>query len=101
MIVTSILSGRKRALVKNAVLSIKNAKPRIVLGLIMSMSMAVILSFVLTLSYTGFSPNYLSVWVHRLALSLAIGPPIALMLLPLAIKLVGTVLREPWRDAQV
>ena len=72
---------------------IKNAKPRIVLGLIMSMSMATALSFVITVSYTGFSPNFLSIWMQRLVVSLMVGPPIALTILPLALKLVGKIFR--------
>lgn len=72
---------------------IKNAKPRIVLGLIMSMTMATALSFVITLSYTGFSPNFLSIWMQRLVVSLTVGPPIALAILPFAMKLVGKIFR--------
>jgi len=72
---------------------IKNAKPRIVLGLIMSITMATALSFVITLSYTGFSPNFLSIWMQRLVVSLTVGPPIALAILPFAMKLVGKIFR--------
>ncbi len=67
---------------------------RIVLGLIMSIAMAAILSFVITLSYAGFVPNLLSIWMQRLVISLTVGPPIALMLLPLVMKLVGKIVRE-------
>ncbi|HWY34808.1 MAG TPA: DUF2798 domain-containing protein [Nitrosopumilaceae archaeon] len=73
---------------------IKNDKPRIVLGLIMSMTMATALSFVITVSYTGFSPNFLSIWMQRLVVSLTVGPPIALTILPFAMKLVGKIVRE-------
>ena len=72
---------------------IKNAKPKIVLGLIMSMTMATALSFVITLSYAGFSPNFLSIWMQRLVVSLTVGPPIALIILPFALKLVGKIFR--------
>jgi len=72
---------------------IKNAKPRIVLGLIMSITMATSLSFVITLSYTGFSSNFLSIWMQRLVVSLTVGPPIALTILPFAMKLVGKIFR--------
>lgn len=72
---------------------IKNDKPRIVLGLIMSMTMATALSFVITVSYTGFGPNFLSIWVQRLVVSLTVGPPIALTILPFAMKLVGKIFR--------
>ena len=72
---------------------IKNDKPRIVLGLIMSMSMATALSFIITVSYTGFSANFLSIWIQRLVVSLTVGPPIALTILPFAMKLVGKMFR--------
>jgi len=72
---------------------IKNAKPRIVLGLIMSITMATALSFVITVSYTGFGPNFLSIWMQRLVVSLIVGPPIALTILPFAMKLVGKIFR--------
>ena len=81
-------------MVKAVIPRIKNAKPRIVLGLVMSAAMATVLSFVITLSYTGFVPNFLSIWMNRLTLSLSVGPPIALMLLPLVMKLVGKIFRE-------
>jgi len=81
-------------MVKAVIPRIKNAKPRIVLGLIMSAAMATVLSFVITLSYTGFTPNLLSIWIQRLVISLSVGPPIALMLLPLVMKLVGRIFRE-------
>ncbi len=81
-------------MVKAVIPRIKNAKPRIVLGLIMSAAMATVLSFVITLSYTGFTPNLLSIWIQRLVISLSVGPPIALMLLPLVMKLVGRTFRE-------
>ncbi len=74
---------------------IRNDKPRIVLGLIMSMAMATALSFIITISYTGFSPNFLSIWVQRLVVSLTVGPPIALTILPFAMKLVGKIFRTP------
>ena len=82
-------------MLKAVIPRIKNAKPRIVLGLVMSAAMATVLSFVITLSYTGFVPNFLSIWMNRLTLSLSVGPPIALMLLPLVMKLVGKIFREP------
>ena len=72
---------------------IKNAKSRIVLGLIMSMTMATALSFVITLSYTGFAPNFLSIWMQRLVISRTVGPPIALTILPFALKLAGKIFR--------
>lgn len=72
---------------------IKNAKPRIILGLIMSSSMASVLSLVLTISSVGFVPDFFSIWLHRLGLSLLVGPPIALMLLPMVMRLVGIILR--------
>jgi len=81
-------------MVKAVIPRIKNAKPRIVLGLVMSAAMATVLSFVITLSYTGFTPNLLSIWIQRLVISLSVGPPIALMLLPLVMKLVGKIFRE-------
>jgi len=81
-------------MLKAVIPRIKNAKPRIVLGLVMSAAMATVLSFVITLSYTGFVPNFLSIWMNRLTLSLSVGPPIALMLLPLVMKLVGKIFRE-------
>ena len=81
-------------MIKAVIPRIKNAKPRIVLGLVMSAAMATVLSFVITLSYTGFTPNLLSIWIQRLVISLSVGPPIALMLLPLVMKLVGKIFRE-------
>jgi len=50
--------------------------------------------FAVTLSYTGFVPNFLSIWMNRFTLSLSVGPPIALILLPLVMKLVGRIFRE-------
>ena len=87
-------------MVKEVISRIKNAKSRIVLGLVMSVAMATVLSFVITLSYTGFAPNLLSIWMNRLAISLSVGPPVALTLLPIVMKLVGKILREPWRFKQ-
>ena len=81
-------------MIKEVIPRIKNARPRIVLGLVMSVAMATVLSFVITLSYAGFVPNFLSIWMNRLTLSLAVGPPIALVLLPLFMKLVGKIFRE-------
>ena len=81
-------------MIKEVIPRIKNARPRIVLGLVMSAAMATVLSFVITLSYTGFTPNLLSIWIQRLVISLSVGPPIALMLLPLVMKLVGKIFRE-------
>ncbi len=72
---------------------IKKAKSRIILGLIMSVTMATVLSFVITLSYAGFVPNLLSIWMQRLVISLTVGPPVALVLLPLVIRLVGKIVR--------
>lgn len=82
-------------MIKEVIGRIKNAKSRILLGLVMSAAMATVLSFVITLSYTGFVPSLLSIWMKRLAISLSVGPPIALMLMPLALKLVGKIVREP------
>ncbi len=73
---------------------IKTAKPRIILGLIMSAAMATVLSFVLTISYVGLAPDFLSIWLHRLEISLLVGPPIALLLLPVVMKLVGKILKS-------
>ncbi len=81
-------------MMKQQIARIKNAKSRIILGLIMSIAMATILSFVITLSYAGFVPNLLSIWMQRLVISLTVGPPIALMILPLVMKLVGKIVRE-------
>jgi len=72
---------------------IKNAKSRIVLGLIMSITMATALSFIITLSYAGFAPNFLSIWMQRLVISITVSPPIALTILPFAMKLVGKIFR--------
>ncbi len=73
---------------------IKTAKPRIILGLIMSTTMATVLSFVLTITYVGLAPDFLSIWLHRLEISLLVGPPIALLLLPVIMKLVGKILKS-------
>lgn len=81
-------------MVKETILKLKTAKPRILLGLIMSSAMATILSFVLTFSYVGFSPDFLTIWLHRLELSLIVGPPVALTLFPLVTKLIGKILRS-------
>ncbi|MDC8451741.1 MAG: DUF2798 domain-containing protein [Candidatus Nitrosotalea sp.] len=60
----------------------------------MSTSMAIILSFAMTVSYAGFVPNLFSIWIQRLVISLAIGPPVALILLPLVMRLVSRIVRE-------
>ena len=72
---------------------LKSAKPRIVLGLIMSITMATVLSLVLTISYVGFAQDFLSIWLHRLGMSILVGPPISLMILPLVMKIVTKILK--------
>ncbi len=81
-------------IVKETIPRINAAKPRLLLGLMMSSSMSTVLSFVLTLSTVGFTPNFFSVWAQRLELSLMIGPPVALTLLPFVTKLVGRLARS-------
>jgi hypothetical protein len=84
----------QQMVIKETLPRINTAKPRLMLGLIMSSAMATVLSFVLTLSYVGFTPDFLSIWLHRLELSLIVGPPVALALLPLVMKLVGRILKS-------
>ncbi len=86
-------SNRQERMMNQLTARIKNAKSRIILGLIMSVTMATVLSFVITLSYAGFVPNLLSIWIQRLVISLTVGPPVALVLLPLVIRLVGKIVR--------
>lgn len=83
-----------KSVINKQIVRIKNAKSKIALGLIMSTSMAIILSFAMTLSYAGFAPNLFSIWAQRLAISLVIGPPVALILLPLVARLVSKIVRE-------
>lgn len=83
-----------QSVMNKQIVRIKNAKSRIALGLIMSTSMAIILSFAMTVSYAGFVPNLFSIWIQRLVISLVIGPPVALILLPLVMRLVSRIVRE-------
>ena len=72
---------------------LKSAKPRIVIGLIMSITMAAVLSLVLTISYVGFSSDFLSIWLHRLGISLLVGPPISIVILPVVMKMAAKILK--------
>jgi Cu/Ag efflux pump CusA len=96
-LVTGIIVNELRnvqSMMNKQIVRIKNAKSRIALGLIMSTSMAIILSFAMTLSYAGFTPNLFSILMQRLAISLVIGPPVALILLPIVMRLVSKIVRE-------
>lgn len=78
-------------MIKKTIQKIKTAKARLMLGVIMSSVVAAILSFVLTFSTIGFSPDFLSIWVHRLGLSLIVGPPTTITLFPYATKFVAKI----------